>query len=542
MATRDLHIDPAGVRSAGAVVGAAAGSVPPSELPVTPCAADTASTTVAAEIATMIGDLDACTARVNSTADAAGLQLSFNADAYDEQEALNAAALRDGAAAASPAADVRYAPAAPTPPARTASATPPGVVPTTGREVATLIHRGAGPHGLETVAAALDARATNLEQAAATVRAARRHGDASWDSDAARTASARLAGIELTYSEQAAHARVLSAEARAQADNFRLAKTLIPPPEYFDELDRRLAVASAANANPANLGSYATTVSELQQLRAAANRDALDKYHRYSEGAQVQARPLDAGPATTADPVPMKDRGDAEGDHPDQRPGHGAPDAGNAAPPVDPAAVGGAASTASQLMGSVLPAVAGGVAGAAGGVLGALTGAGAQLQGLGGELVGGVTQGASSAVSALSAGQPGGEDAGAPAGSDTGAPDETAGTGMQPGDTHPSSAAGALAPPAASSPAALSSAPPTFSASATPAVSTTGVGAGAGGAMVPPFMGAPMTGRGAGGGADDRRLYPERRLRVETPPNSEPVKGRREARRSRSDNSPEDRG
>ena len=36
-----------------------------------------------------------------------------------------------------------------------------------------------------------------------------------------------------------------------------------------------------------------------------------------------------------------------------------------------------------------------------------------------------------------------------------------------------------------------------------------------------------------GGGEDDRRLYPERRVRIETPPNAEPVKGRREARRTR---------
>jgi hypothetical protein len=53
-----------------------------------------------------------------------------------------------------------------------------------------------------------------------------------------------------------------------------------------------------------------------------------------------------------------------------------------------------------------------------------------------------------------------------------------------------------------------------------------------GGTMMPPMM--PMGGRpGGGGGEDDRRLYPERRVRIETPPNSEPVKGRREARRSR---------
>jgi hypothetical protein len=52
--------------------------------------------------------------------------------------------------------------------------------------------------------------------------------------------------------------------------------------------------------------------------------------------------------------------------------------------------------------------------------------------------------------------------------------------------------------------------------------------------MVPPMM--PMGGAGAGGGGaggDDKRLYPERRLRVEAPGNAEPVKGRREARKGR---------
>jgi hypothetical protein len=57
-------------------------------------------------------------------------------------------------------------------------------------------------------------------------------------------------------------------------------------------------------------------------------------------------------------------------------------------------------------------------------------------------------------------------------------------------------------------------------------------GVSGGGAMMPPIM--PMGGRPSGGGGeDDRRLYPERRVRIETPPNSEPVKGRREARRTR---------
>jgi hypothetical protein len=47
------------------------------------------------------------------------------------------------------------------------------------------------------------------------------------------------------------------------------------------------------------------------------------------------------------------------------------------------------------------------------------------------------------------------------------------------------------------------------------------------------MMGGP--GRGGGGGEDDKRLYEEKRLRLTTPPNAEPVKGRVEARESRSE-------
>lgn len=59
-----------------------------------------------------------------------------------------------------------------------------------------------------------------------------------------------------------------------------------------------------------------------------------------------------------------------------------------------------------------------------------------------------------------------------------------------------------------------------------------GLGAPMGG-MMPPMMGGP--GRGGGGGEDEKRLYEEKRLRLTTPPNAEPVKGRFEARESRSE-------
>jgi len=60
-----------------------------------------------------------------------------------------------------------------------------------------------------------------------------------------------------------------------------------------------------------------------------------------------------------------------------------------------------------------------------------------------------------------------------------------------------------------------------------------GAGVPMGGAMMPPPM---MGGPGRGGaGEDDRKLYPERKLKLETPANSEPVRLRREQRSARTE-------
>jgi hypothetical protein len=116
------------------------------------------------------------------------------------------------------------------------------------------------------------------------------------------------------------------------------------------------------------------------------------------------------------------------------------------------------------------------------------------------------------------------------------------GGGPEPGDTEPAGggggggAGGPLSAPAGA-PAAAAAAPATFSAPPAPAAGGA-TGTPMGGAMMPAMM--PMAGRpGGGAGEDDRRLYPERRMRIETPPNSEPVRGRREARRTRGDKTAE---
>lgn len=74
-----------------------------------------------------------------------------------------------------------------------------------------------------------------------------------------------------------------------------------------------------------------------------------------------------------------------------------------------------------------------------------------------------------------------------------------------------------VAAPAAAAPASAPSAPAAAEAPA-PAM-------GAMGPMMPP-----MRGGGEGSGPDNKQLYQERKLKVVAPPNSEPVKNRREGR------------
>jgi hypothetical protein len=80
---------------------------------------------------------------------------------------------------------------------------------------------------------------------------------------------------------------------------------------------------------------------------------------------------------------------------------------------------------------------------------------------------------------------------------------------------------GTASTPVAAAPAAA----PAASVSAPAEVPAGGVGAM--GPMMAPPMGA---GGGHGGDGQRDRLYKERQLKVEAPPNSEPVKNRREAR------------
>ena len=541
--SRDLRVDVAGVHGAGVTAEAAAASATPAVPAVPACAADATSVQVATGFAGRIGALGVRTTAANLTTGAAAARLHGDADAYRMQDGVGAADLADAGAAAgqmvqAPAVSTPVSPGMPAPPGA-----PGGVVPTTGEQISAVVHSGPGTQGLLAVAGLLDTQAAELEQAAATVRAAGSETTSSWSSGAAEAAEAHLVGLESSYSDQAIQARALASQMRGHADDFAQAKAVIPPPRVFDDLQRRLQAAYAANAHPVSMGRFSGQIADLQHKLAAANHDALDGYGRYQEAAQIQAATIDPHDTKpdTGTPAAADEPAGAGGEQETNHAGTHTQTLDPADPLADPAAFGDAGQAATGLMQTVLPAVLGAVSGAAGGLLGMASGAGQQLQQAGSQALGGLARGANAAIgSGRGGGTPSDSGGGGPQMPSADGLDPDLGGGPEPGDTESAAGGGGGAGGPLSAPAgapAAAAAPATFSAPPAPAAGGA-TGTPMGGAMMPAMM--PMAGRpGGGAGEDDRRLYPERRMRIETPPNSEPVRGRREARRTRGDKTAE---
>lgn len=523
-----VDIDPDGVRGASSVVGGA--PTAPSGATVTPPASDATSVQVASQLATQMGGLDIATTSSNLKTTDASTRLNTTAATYEDQDSVSASNLTNTSTteAATPVSVNMPAFASPDLPNLPPVPAPAGVIPTTGQQIAELIHDGPGPSSLDDAATALENRATELDDAAATVRSGRTLTADNWTSTAADHADNRLFGIESSYTDHADRARTLASQARTHAANFRQAKAEIPEPSVFTDLTRRLNAANAANNQPGSMGRYSATIADLQMKLAEANEKATRGFSQYTAAANTSTV------GALQDPVhqPGKPAGTPTGpdgnNDPATLPGT---DTDTSDPLSDPA-LDGTTDSATQMMQTVLPAVLGGISGAVGGVLGAVSSAGQKLQEVGNQALQGVTQGAGALTSAMSAAAPklpeGDQStSGTP---DFGGFDGGGGGGGMPGDTEPaSSPAGPLSAPAAtaSTTAPVAAAPAAVSAPG-PAAPPMGA-APMGGGMMPPMMGGPMGQRG-GGPEDDRRLYPERRLHIEEQPNSEPVKGRREAR------------
>jgi hypothetical protein len=560
-----LYHDPDAVHGTGSRLTAASPSQGGGS-PVRPCAADQVSVAAAAAIAMAIAELNREAGVLDSRRDRAGSLLSSSAAAYTEQEALNAAALSDRAELSSTA-----TPAGMVAPAGLLSVVPDlgfaapagsGVVPSTGKQIAALLHGGPGPDSLDAAARALGMQATQLDSASGMLRSTRAATQQSWASTAADRADHHLSELEASYGRSADRARALARSAADQATAFRQARSATPTPQHFTDLERRLHAAATANAAPGSMGLYTATVAKLQTELAAANQQAMQSYSTYTTHSRslplpghtpnpattTPAAPAAPGtPAPAGPPHPQTDpqpshRTPAEsGPHPEIPGGptgsEGAPGPGprgdetNTAgelAPGDPTGI-------SDLGQSVIPAVLGAVAGIGGGVFGALSGAAGKVQQTGTQLVSGLAQSGASALQGLGTTAPNlGVGDQNPAGSDMGAGDDAG--GPVPGDVEAASAGGPLASGPASAVAAPAvAAAPTFASGGSSGTIAAPVGAGGMpmGGMMPPMMGGP--GRGGGAGNDDDRLYEQKRLRLETAPNAEPVRGRREARETRSE-------
>lgn len=531
-----LDIDPDGVRGAGGVVQQAPTRGTPSSA-VTPAAADATSVSVAAQLGALMATLGINTTVTNAHTEVASGRLTSSADTYQEQETVSARALGDTQGGAVPAhfANVQMPTfAAPQVPGMPTAPAGGGIVPVTGHEIATVVHGGPGPQGLDDAAATLKALAGQLDQAATTVRSGRSQAASSWSSDAADNADNHLSGLERRYQDHAEQARTGASQASTQAANFRQLQADTPQPSVFTDLERRLHAANVANAQPGSMGRYSATITELQTKLADANRKAITAFGQYT--ADAEANPVSSlgqppgaadapHPAAAADPA-----ADAAGTDTNTSAALDDPNA-------DPALLDDATGTGAEMLQTVLPAVLGGISGAVGAGVGAVSGAAQKLQEVGSQAVGGLTQGMSALTLAASASAPKLSSSDG-SGDGSGLPDfgSGGGGGGLPGDTEPASStlSEPLSPPAvtAATSAPVVAAPATVSAS-TPSTAGSPMGMGGGG-MVPPMMGAPMGGRG-GGAEEDKRLSPDRRLHIEEAPNAEPVKGRREARARRGD-------
>lgn len=567
-----LLVEPNTLRAAGSQAQAAAESAPRGATQIGPCARDAVSIGVADRLSEQAQVAYGYTVMAGHTARSFGLLLDANATSYTEQEAASAATLGNSTSLPVPVMPTSLDLGAP-PPAGAPTAVPAGETPATPRDIARLIHGGPGTGSMQTAAEQLRSHAEDLEIAADRLVSATSTIHSGWVSGSADTAVGRMTTLQQWYRDHADHVRGLAADVEAQADRFQSARAQIPTPQQIDQAERELRAATEANAR--SNGRLSSAVSQAQANLGRIHQAAVTGYSNYA----TAAAPIPHIPT----PPPAPPAGRTQQAEPQQTDGNGAPadpkqhtavtdpvkpvEAGTGVaeitggptwpagdvesadlprPPVsdpDPALSPVLAlSPVTEALPEVVPAVVGSIVGGAGGALGGLAGAAPRM--LGG--MSSALSGMPTALTGLSApaGAPsgGGEQPQTPETSGgspqtphvpetpSGGPDlSSGGSGGEPGGTEPSGVAGPLVPAVGMAAAPEVAAPMVAPVSAAPmAAETAEAGAGFGGMMIPPFL---PPGRGGQSVSEaDRKLYPPRRLKVLTPPNSEPVLRRREGR------------
>ena len=522
-----LEIDPDAVNAAGSLVAAGGSSVQPPMCEVSPAAADPVSMAVAQGFSARIAAIAAHSTAAGRLAAAWGTVLCADAAAYQDQDMINAAALRSprttAGAVTDPPSPLQVTVGAPPAPAFETAAPP-----SAARIISELIHTGPGAGSLYAAAGRLRKHAEQLTAIESQIRSAAGELVQNWKSDAGSAAAARIVELADWLADHTDRVAATADAVEAQGDTFALARAAIPHPGVFDDLDRRIRNAYGANA--VTRGAYNPVLADLYHQQAAVNAQASIGYGHYTGAAAAHqsAEPLIPPPHTA---VAAPSGSEQAGTRAHGEPATGTDPAATTAldPGVDPLPDGRlppSLAQAGELVQEGVGAVAGAVAGSVGGLVGALGGglnrALAGMSQAGERVLGNLAQGLSPEAPTTrapsgAAGSPPGEPAlagGLDGGGDVPTePSSGADTGPL---TAPTGAADALA--AAAKPAAPMSADPPVPAA----------GGGGDGGYLPPLSG----GARPGGVEPDRdlRLKPERRLKVDPPPNSEPVKGRREPR------------
>lgn len=560
-----LRVDSAAVRAAASRAGSAAATATPASAQVRPCASDVVSGAASTRFGARMALARQYAAAANAVAAHYGVKLSASAEAYDRQEDASAAQLGGGGAGVGGAQDAADAVSglsslpglASTLGAAPLSGAAPGEVPESPRDIARLIETGRGGVGKQTWQAAeasLHREARELDDAADQMGAAISAAHEGWQSSSADAATAKMRELQSWYRSHADYVRGLAGEAQAHVQNFT--RLTASTPTYQDvlaaerELQNAVAMARRGGLHRAAVvhaqvkvsGHYQTLTTHFSGYSAA---EALPSPQPPTPPPGLLPDSSDAGttttpgdgkvntlkppaPSTSSAPVDPVQAGNGVGQ--DLSPGAtfpvGATDPAAAANPL----VDALPDTAGSLMPQVIPGLIGGVVGGLGGALGGLAGAGQKA-------VQSMQQAAAPLMNELGQQHPesgekpqeggeqssGSEPSPEPAGGDLSAPDGGgADGGGGGGEMEPAGGAEPMAAPPDVAPTPAAAAPAAAAAPPEPAPAT---------GMMGPMMAPPMGASGGrGSGPDVKELYRDRKLKVVAPPNSEPVKNRREGR------------
>jgi hypothetical protein len=289
-----VEVDPDAVAGTASRIAAAAHLPTAPTVTICPAASDPVSTAVAQTFAARMDGIAGYTAAARAITDHRATMLAANGSDYRQQEAANTAALTGGSA-----------PAALTPqqladglaalPASNVVPSSIGAPPASGKAIAQLINSGDGAAGLYAAAAQIRRHGADLSARADRLRANAHSIAGDWDSAAGREASSRVTELGAWYESHAARARSLAAAVETHGDNYGRARAAVPSPQRFDDAERRLQVAIAANSAPGSIGRYTPVIAALQTELVQLNGEAIQAYAHYAITA--------TDPSITGDPL-----------------------------------------------------------------------------------------------------------------------------------------------------------------------------------------------------------------------------------------------